>query len=440
MEAADVATAFLRHDGEVLLVRRSDDAPTFPGRWAGVSGYVEDGEDPVAATRREVREEVGIEQCALARAGRSLSVEAPEYDTEFVVHPALFDAGGRGVSLGHELQDAVWVPATEIHRRETVPGLWAAYERVAPSVQSIAADDEHGAAALSVRALEVLRDRAAVLAADAGMDGKNDENGRAVGTAADGPTGGGRSDARDELDDLGRRLRTARPSMAVLSNRVNRVLAEAGEDPAAVERTAIDGIGRALAADAEAAMRAAGLVEGDRVLTLSQSGTVVDALAADTVAGVSVAESRPATEGVGVAERLAERIDAPVALHTDAAIAHLLGRGSVDALLVGADTVLPDGRVVNKTGTRGAAIAAWYEGIPVYVAAATDKVTTRAHVTLESGEAGGVYDGDAPIDVRNPTFDTTPAEVVDGVVTERGVLDADEVGAVAEELRALEPA
>jgi len=59
--ATHVATCFLRNRGEVLLVRRPDEAPTYPGRWAGVSGYVEDDESPEAAARREVAEETGIE-------------------------------------------------------------------------------------------------------------------------------------------------------------------------------------------------------------------------------------------------------------------------------------------------------------------------------------------------------------------------------------------
>jgi translation initiation factor 2B subunit (eIF-2B alpha/beta/delta family) len=370
------------------------------------------------------------------RTAEPLDVEAPEYDATFVVHPVLFDAPGREVTLSRELQAAEWVPPTELLRRETVPRLFETYQRVAPTVQSVAADDEHGAATLSVRALAVLRDRAGLLAAEGETD-------------------------LDELRSLGDRLREARPSMPVLRNRVNRALAEGGAfdaagstadagpaaaTPAAVERAATDGINRALAADAEAAMRAAGLVSGWHVLTLSRSGTVLDALAADTVSAISIAESRPAREGIGVAEELASEpaesendSSAPITVHTDAAIAHRLAAADVDAVLVGADAILPDGRVVNKTGTRGAAIAAAREGVPVYVAAATDKVTTREAVALESGHPSAVYEGTAPIDVANPTFDVTPAETIAGIVTERGVLEVDAVTEVAEELRAFEP-
>jgi len=433
MEAVAVATAFVRHEGEVLATHRSDDAPTFPGNWGGVSGVIEAGEEPAKTARREVREEVGLTDLTFVRAGEPLDVEVPEHDAVFEVHPVLFDAADREIELGPELQGAEWLPATELLRRDTVPRLFETYRRVAPTVQSVAADDEHGAATLSIRALEVLRDRAGLLA----DEGETDP---------------------DELQYLADRLRTARPSMAVLRNRVNRAMAGADDDddstatgvdptPAEIERAAVDGINRALAADAESAMRAAGLVSGWHVLTLSRSSTVFEALQADTVAALSIAESRPAREGIDVAETLAgdpaqadaDAIDAPITVHTDAAIAHRLVTADVDAVLVGADAILPDGRVVNKTGTRAAAIAAAREGVPVYAVAATDKVTTREAVNLESGHPAAVYDGDADLYVANPTFDVTPADVIAGIVTERGVLESGEIAAVAEELRALEP-
>jgi hypothetical protein len=82
--------------------------------------------------------------------------------------------------------------------------------------------------------------------------------------------------------------------------------------------------------------------------------------------------------------------------------------------------VLPDGSVVNKTGTRAAALAAHREGVPLYAVALTDRVATDETVPLESGDRAAVYDGDAPVDVRNPTFDVTPPDLVERVVTERG--------------------
>jgi translation initiation factor 2B subunit (eIF-2B alpha/beta/delta family) len=250
------------------------------------------------------------------------------------------------------------------------------------------------------------------------------------------------TDAADELSRLARRLIEARPSMAALRNRVDRVMATA-DDPDAVEGAATDAIDRAVAADDEAARNAAERVAGERVLTLSRSGTVLTALQglntdsgdewADPPEHVFVAESRPAREGVDVAETLAESV--PVTVHTDAAAGHVLAEESVDAVLVGADTVLPDGRVLNKTGTRTIAAAAAREDVPVFAVTAADKVSSEDAVNREFGPGSDLYDGDAPVTVLNPTFDVTPADLIDGVVTERGTLSTDAVRDVAAEHR-----
>ena len=230
--------------------------------------------------------------------------------------------------------------------------------------------------------------------------------------------------------------------MAVLRNRVNRAMAEADEysaddavgAPAVLEST-LAGIDRALEADEAAAGTAADLLEGS-VATLSRSGTALDALRDGNPSRVFVAESRPAREGVAVAEELAD--ECAVTLHTDAATAHVLASEDVGRVVVGADAIRPDGAVVNKTGTRALAIAAAREGVPVTVVAATDKISTREEVNLESGTRSAVYDGEAGIDVVNPTFDVTPADCVTEVATERGRLEAADVSDVADELRELE--
>jgi translation initiation factor 2B subunit (eIF-2B alpha/beta/delta family) len=436
-------TAFLRNSGDVLLIARSDEVGTYAGLWGGVSGYAEG--DPDAAARWEIDEEVGLADAVTpVRTGDPVAFTDDSLGTRWVVHPYLFDCAERAVEPNREIRETAWVAPTEILRRETVPELWTAYDRVRPTVESIAADTEHGSAYLSLRALEALRDEAGVraVARDRGTP-VEDANGEKATAERDG--------GWPALVETAERLLDARPSMTALVNRVNRAMTAATEDEradgpaAAIERAAHAGIKRALDADRRAAAVAAERVDGETVLTLSRSGTVERALSGATGAGetgsaepahVHVAESRPAREGVGVAERLASG-GTEVTLVTDAAVAHVLAQGSIDRVVVGADTVFLDGSVLNKTGTRGAAIAAANEGIPVEVVAAADKISTAATVAGEEGPAEAVYDGDADLRVENPTFDLTPEGFVTGVVTERGVLDADEVGDVAAEHRVL---
>jgi translation initiation factor 2B subunit (eIF-2B alpha/beta/delta family) len=391
--ATDVVSCFLRHRGRVLFGRRSDAVGTYSGRWGAVSGYAEG--DPDAAAREEIDEEVGLlEAVELVRSGDS--VEAVDGERTWIVHPYLFDCASEAATPNREFEAVEWVHPTEIRHRETVPALWETYEAVAPTAETVAEDREHGSAYVSLRALEVLRD-AAGGAAEEGSDW--------VGLAA-----------------LARELLDARPSMAALVNRVNRAMYTADERTSgALEAAVRVGIDRAADADDRAAERAADTIgRSDVVLTLSRSGTVEAALCEGDPDRVVVLESRPDREGVGVAERLAEAgID--VTLTLDAAAAHVARE--VDRVLVGADTVLADGSVVNKVGTRTAAVAAAREGVSMYAVAAVDKISPDTEPTLESVSKGAIYGGDAPVAVDCPLFDRTPADLVTGVITETGTLD-----------------
>jgi translation initiation factor 2B subunit (eIF-2B alpha/beta/delta family) len=409
METVAVVTVFLRNRGEVLLLRRSDEVGTYAGQWGAVAGHAEGAPDDLA--REEIREETSLhEHVTLVRRGEPFDVEDRERAIRWRVHPYLFDCDTREVTPNYETTDWEWVSPTEIHERDTVPRLWTSYDHVRPRIDDVRDDATHGSTYISVRALEVLRDEAAL------------------------------ADDWDTVADVARELRAARPAMHAVGNRVDEAMAEADDrSPAAVERAAVAAIERAVDADDEAATAAADRLRGDRVLTLSRSGTVTETLHRADPDAVVALESRPGGEGVGVAESLADALETDVTLAYDAAVAHLLATEDLDALLVGADSVLPSGEIVNKVGTRTAATAAAREGCRVVVVCARAKVAPAGTTTadLEPRDATELYDGAADLRVVNPTFDRTPPEVVDAVVTEAGVLDADAVTEVAEEHAAL---
>ncbi|QCC46625.1 NUDIX domain-containing protein [Halobellus limi] len=460
---AHVVTCFVRERGKVLLTRRSDAVGTYRGRWAGVSGYVEeeaDGvdspdadydsldadSDPLDAerdARRELREEVGLtaEDLELVRTGEPVAVD--DEQGSFVVHPFLFESDTREVTTNEELAEVEWVDPTAILERETVPRLWETWRRVAPTVETVREDRTHGSAWISARALEVLRDAAA----EAGV--RADEDGSAE-TA-------NRADVLDVADDL----RGARPEMAAVANRVNRVVARtlrARDDPERLVERAIEALEAAFEADSAAARTAATRLrdaDATAVATLSRSGTVREAIAELTAGGdrplseLVVAESRPECEGVAVAEWAARETNASVTLTTEAALPTALADRGVDAVVVGADSILPNGDVVNKTGTRVLALAARELDAPVYAVASKDKVRpageeegdgtndgegddAQADVPDVESPAENVYDGDADVSVHAPTFEVTPAALVDGIATEEGLLDPEEVRRIAE--------
>ena len=419
MTDTPVVTVFLRNRGDVLLLHRSPDVGSYAGLWGTVAGHVE-ADDPRASALAEIAEETGLSEddVSLVREGPSFPVEDVDRDTRWIVHPFLFETSTRDVTLNWETTDASWTSPTTLLRRDTVPELWTSYRRVAPSIVQLTDDTTHGSAYLSLRALEILRDRAALLATTDAPD-VEDVRSRLVATAA--------------------RLLDARPSMAAVANRIHRVMDASGPEPspASVENQAHAAIERAIDAETQAARTASDRVAGKRVLTLSRSGTVREALqTAEPAPSVLVAESRPGAEGVRVAETLSNTLD--VTLIPDAAVAKILADEPVDLVLVGADTVLPSGTVFNKVGTRGAALAANREDVPFYATFAVDKIATDEEAAPgEDADPRSVYEGPAPLQVSAPRFDTTPGDLVTGFLTDRGVCEVADAEPIAEEMQRL---
>jgi translation initiation factor 2B subunit (eIF-2B alpha/beta/delta family) len=373
---ADTVHCVIRHGSDLLV--RDGSIPTATG------------DDLESAIGDALSDLCLTDACELVRVGDAVAGG----------RPCLFDCSAR--------TDGEWVSPPDLD-----PEGWRIYEVVGPTVETVRDDRSHGAAAVSVRALEVLRDRAVAAMRDRELDD---------GDAADG--------AWDDLVTVAERLLEARPAMAVVENRINRAMTSASEDrtASALARAASEGLDRAWNADRQAAREAATLL-GDRVLTLSRSGTVVEAIREANVESVTVLESRPGNEGVGVAERLAtDGFD--VTLTFDGRVAGVLG--NVDTVLVGADSVLADGTVVNKVGTHTTAVVAGRYGVPVYAVAATDKVRV-GRADLSEEDRSSLYEGSTDLTLLAGIFEEVPAELFAGIVTEAGVLDERETERVAEE-------
>ncbi len=124
------ATAFLRNRGRILLLRRGDAAPTFPGLWSAVSGSVEAPERPLARAKKEILEETGIRQARLVAKGRTVLVR--HGPTVFIVSPFLFDVPSRRVLLDRENTEFGWVRPQDLPDYHTVPRLAHALAAVLP--------------------------------------------------------------------------------------------------------------------------------------------------------------------------------------------------------------------------------------------------------------------------------------------------------------------
>ncbi len=139
MRERHVVTCFLLRTGpqrqdEVLILRRSQAVGTYRGRWAAVSGSVDDG--PLEQAYREIREETALTRrhVRLAAEGQPLQVPAPDLDTLWIVHPFLFRLAGKAEpTLDWEHTEARWVSPRRLRRFRTVPMLAEALERVYPA-------------------------------------------------------------------------------------------------------------------------------------------------------------------------------------------------------------------------------------------------------------------------------------------------------------------
>lgn len=131
MEYRDVVTVFLRHGGRILLLRRSRRVGTYPGKWAGVSGYLE--ADPLAQAHTELREETSLSAGDIEgiRAGDPLEIVDAESGRAWRVHPFLADVKSpEKIRLDWENVEARWVLPGEVDRLDTVPALAEALRRV----------------------------------------------------------------------------------------------------------------------------------------------------------------------------------------------------------------------------------------------------------------------------------------------------------------------
>jgi len=147
-----------------------------------------------------------------------------------------------------------------------------------------------------------------------------------------------------------------------------------------------------------------------------------------------VDETRPRNQGALLTAFELSEHDIAHTVITDNAGGHLIQRGQVDAVIVGADRVTANGDVCNKIGTYLKALAAHDNGVPFYVAlphttfdaatASGDLIPIEERsgdeVTWVEGEGGRVRITRSS--AANPAFDVTPARLVTGYITERGVL------------------
>ena len=168
-------------------------------------------------------------------------------------------------------------------------------------------------------------------------------------------------------------------------------------------------------------------------LATVEHGTALAPVYAAHAAGlpvhVWVSETRPRNQGLLTAWELAEA-GVPHTLLADNAAGLLMMQGKVDLVIVGADRIAANGDTANKVGTYLKALAARAHGVPFYVAAPLSTIdftcASGAAIPIEERAAEELGAGDVP--VVNPAFDVTPADLISGIISERGIAAAGALG------------
>jgi methylthioribose-1-phosphate isomerase len=143
-------------------------------------------------------------------------------------------------------------------------------------------------------------------------------------------------------------------------------------------------------------------------------------------------ETRPLLQGARLTMWELREHGIPATLITDSTAAMLMRNGGIGAAITGADRIAANGDTANKIGTYSLALAARAHGIPFYIAAPLStvdlSVSDGSGIPIEQRSASDVLTchgtSIAPEDtpVYAPAFDVTPAELIEGIITEHGVL------------------
>lgn len=172
-------------------------------------------------------------------------------------------------------------------------------------------------------------------------------------------------------------------------------------------------------------------------------GVIRSGFAAGRIRHVYADETRPWMQGSRLTAWELQQSGIPVTVQADSAAASLMAGGGIGWVIVGSDRIAANGDVANKIGTYSLAVLARHHGVRFMVAAPTSTIDLRvasgAEIPIEERSPDEVLAcgdrrmGPEGTDARNPVFDVTPAELVDAIVTERGVVERP----TPEKLRAL---
>lgn len=126
MRSTKIVTSFIRNDDKLLILKRSNKVKSMKGLWAGISGIIENDEEPLKRAKIEIFEEVGIteDKITLIKTIEEMRINSPQYKNhEWEIFPFLFESKNPTVKLNWENSEFRWITIDDLDKYETVPSL-----------------------------------------------------------------------------------------------------------------------------------------------------------------------------------------------------------------------------------------------------------------------------------------------------------------------------
>ena len=126
MRSTKIVTSFIKENDKFLLLKRSETVKTMKGLWAGVSGIIENNEEPLKRAKIEIYEELGIpeDKIKFLKSASKIKVHSPQYENhEWEIFPFLFEVKNPTIKLNWENSEFKWITVEELKDFQTVPSI-----------------------------------------------------------------------------------------------------------------------------------------------------------------------------------------------------------------------------------------------------------------------------------------------------------------------------
>ena len=119
-------------DGDILIVKRSDEIGFYPGYWNGIGGFLDDGRDLEEKVGDELSEEAGIStgQIRSIELGPIFHDDEPEYNKTWIIHPVRVRITGDIGDLDWEAQNHAWIAPDQIDQYTAIPSFYTVLEKL----------------------------------------------------------------------------------------------------------------------------------------------------------------------------------------------------------------------------------------------------------------------------------------------------------------------